>query len=447
MKHKIFQKIKLTAKVLALGWPIMATAQNSVRNITPKEAVQLSLQNNKQLKIANEKINEATFSVKEAEERKLPEASVSAMYLVLNNPNIDLKIKTGGSDSGSKSSSSGLMQIALANVSVSLPIYTGGQIKYGIESARYLAEAKKLDAESEKAAVIQNTLNACRNLYKAGQTVNLVQESLKQEQERVKDFTNLEKNGILARNDLLKASLQASNIELALLEAQNNLNIATTNMDLMLGLPEGTKLAIDTAGFKVVYDNRGLAEWEALAFENRKDIASLQLQKKAADAGIKAINGEKMPTVALTGGYVNAYVQNLATITNALNVGVSAKYNISSLWKTDTKIKKARAQEQQLVYAQEILDDNIRREITVAYEDYFLSQKKIEVYTRAIEQAKENYKITKNKYNNGLATLTDLLDADLADLRAKLNQTLAKADMALAYIQLQKAAGVLSQNF
>ncbi|MES2775023.1 MAG: TolC family protein [Bacteroidota bacterium] len=447
MKHNFYKQVRRAAMLLAAGLPLLVTAQNSNRKITAKEAVQLSLQNNKQLKIAKARIDEASATVKEAEERRLPEASVSAMYMLLNSPNIDLKIMTGGSDSSSKSSSSAISQVALANISVSLPIYTGGQIKYGIESARYLAEAKRLDAEYDKTGVIQNTLNACRNLYKANQTVSLVEESLKQEQERVKDFTNLEKNGLLARNDLLKASLQASNVELALLEAQNNLNIASTNMALMLGLPETTKLELDTTGFKVTYDKKGLADWEALALQNRKDIASLQLQKKATDAGIKAINGEKMPSVALTGGYINAYVQNLATITNAMNIGVSAKYSISSLWKTNTKITKAKAQQQQLRYTQEMLDENIRMEITRAYEDYFLAQKKIEVYTRAIEQAGENYKITKNKYNNGLATLTDLLDADLADLRAKLNQSLAKADVALAYVQLQKSAGVLTENF
>ena len=98
----------------------------------------------------------------------------------LNSPSIDLKIKTGGSDTSGKSSTPAVHQVALANISVSLPIYTGGQIKYGIESARYLAEAKILDAEFNKAGIVQNTLNACRNLYKATQTVSLVQENLKQ---------------------------------------------------------------------------------------------------------------------------------------------------------------------------------------------------------------------------------------------------------------------------
>ncbi len=65
---------------------------------------------------------------------------------------------------------------------------------------------------------------------------------------------------------------------------------------------------------------------------------------------------------------------------------------------------------------------------------------------KAIEQADENYKINQNKYDNGLATLTDLLDASVAQLRANLNQALGKADIALAYVQLQKSAGILTEK-
>ena len=50
------------------------------------------------------------------------------------------------------------------------------------------------------------------------------------------------------------------------------------------------------------------------------------------------------------------------------------------------------------------------------------------MYTEAIEQAAENYKITKNKYDNSLVTTTDLLEAEVAQLQTKLNFAFAKAD-------------------
>ena len=72
-----------------------------------------------------------------------------------------------------------------------------------------------------------------------------------------------------------------------------------------------------------------------------------------------------------------------------------------------------------------------------------LSPKKIEVYRKAIVQAEENYKIVKNKYDNALANTTDLLDADVAQLQAKLNYAFSKSDASVAYYKLLQTAGLL----
>jgi len=72
------------------------------------------------------------------------------------------------------------------------------------------------------------------------------------------------------------------------------------------------------------------------------------------------------------------------------------------------------------------------------------SEKKIEVYAKAVEQADENYRIVKNKYANSLATLTDLLEADISQLQAHLNYSFAKADDVVVYNQLLKPSGLLS---
>jgi outer membrane protein TolC len=61
---------------------------------------------------------------------------------------------------------------------------------------------------------------------------------------------------------------------------------------------------------------------------------------------------------------------------------------------------------------------------------------------KAVEQANENYRITKNKYDNSLATTTDLLDADVARLQAGIDYEYAKADAVVAYNKLHESAGV-----
>ena len=128
-----------------------------------------------------------------------------------------------------------------------------------------------------------------------------------------------------------------------------------------------------------------------------------------------------------------------------MNAGIGLQYNIGSLWKTGAKVDLAKAKLHQVQASEELAGDQIRIQVSQAYHNYLLSVKKIEVYKTAIEQAAENYRITKNKYDNNLATTTDLLEADAAQLQAKLNYAMSKADAVVAYKKLQQTSGVINK--
>ncbi len=413
MKHR-----SLWMLIAALGMFIVTSSKaiaQDKRPLTLKEAIDLSIKNSKALKNSQARIEEATASLKEAVERKLPDVKASGSYLRLNTPTVDLKLKpSGGSGSGSSQEQGKVSQAAYGMVNASLPIYAGLRIKYGIESSRYLEQAARLDADNEREEVILNTIDAYNNLYKSKAAVDLVRENLESARQRVKQFANLEKNGVLARNDYLKAELQASNTELSLLDAENNWKLANINMNLMLGLPENTELTIDSASLNQTTNLKNVEEYVQLGLQNRKDLSALSLRRKAASTGIKAAEGEKYPSLALTGGYVALDIPNALTVLNAVNIGVGVQYNLSSLWKNNSKVEQARARERQVAANEESLTDAIRLQVNQAYQNYLSSQKKIDVYNTAVTQATENYKIVRNKYENGLATVTDLLDADVA---------------------------------
>ncbi len=431
MKHKI---ILLAVSLFLLQ---ILEAQET-RTLTLKDAIDLSLKNSKQLKSNEAKILEATANVKEAEERKLPDAGISGSYLYLPfQPSID--IKTGSGSGGSPSVHQAVYGIA----SVSLPLYNGGKIKYGIESAKFLEQAVKLDAENDRGAVAFNIINACINLYKAHQAIELVKENLAQSQQRVKDLTNLEKNGLLARNDLMKSELQSSNIELTLLDAESNYKLACVNMNIMMGLPEQTILIPDKSGLALPTGVKTIEEYEQDAIQNRQDIGAIGFRKKSADINIQSIKADKYPSFSLTGGYIAADIPKFLSVYNAVNIGVGVKYNIASLWKMKSKVQQAEARVKQITAGEEMLTDNIRLQVNQSYQVYLVSVKKIQVYEKAVAQATENFRITKNKYDNSLATTTELLDADVALLQTRLSVTNAKADSFIAYNKLLQTTGTL----
>jgi outer membrane protein TolC len=301
-----------------------------------------------------------------------------------------------------------------------------------------------LDAESDKDEVIQNTIEAFANLFKAKTAVRLVQENLNEAQQRTKELTGMEKNGLLPRNDLLKAQLRESNMEYNLSDAENSWQLANVNMNLMLGLPTTTELILDTANLGKKEDNRVLDDFLNAARVNRKDIAAVDLRKKAAESGVKSAKGDLYPSLALTGGYIGLDIPDFLSIPAAMNVGVGVSYNIGSLWKNKAKVQQAEARVKQLTFTEAMMDDNMQLEINKSYLSLMTNRKQIEVSAKAVEQAEENYRIVKNKFDNSLATTTDLLDADIAQLQARLSYTLSRADAFVAYHKLLQTAGLLS---
>ncbi|HNP22533.1 MAG TPA: TolC family protein [Panacibacter sp.] len=435
-KHRVFFSLILLPLLLAMT--SIFGQQN--KPLTLGEAVELSIKNSKQLQLSKARVAEAVAVAKQATQARLPDASIGVNFLQLSNATVHSYNKDSAA-----AAPLNINQTIYGSANISYPIFTGFKIKFGIESAKYLEKASLLDADNDKEAVILNTISAYVNLYKASIAAQLVNQNLVESRKRDTDFSNLERNGLLARNDLLKAQLQTSQFELGLLDAENDIQLAQVNMNLMLGLPEATQLILDSSSFKQPAEVKTIEEYEQIAVQNRYDMKALDNRKKAAEAGVKSAKADYYPSVALTGGYLAADLPKFMSITNALNVGVGVKYSLSSLWKTNAKVEQAKAKEQQLLATEAMLLDDIHFSINKAYADYYSGLKKIDVLKKEVEQSTENYRISKNKYDNSLLTLTDLLDADVAQLRARLNLVLARADVYVSYQTLLQKAGLVNQ--
>lgn len=446
-KHSLFLVLGLA---FGIGNSLDAGAQQ-VRALSLNEAVSLSISNNKSLKQSQYALEGAKAGVQEARERRLPDVKVSGSYMRLNTPGISgnlLQMMAGESGGqGSEAGSIKVNQVAFGMANASLPLFSGNRINNGIKAAAYLEKAAAYDVEHQSDLVIDNTIEAYYNLYKAQAYLKLVAENNRTALNRVKDFANLEKNGVIPRNDLLNVQLQQKNMELAILDAENNMKIANYNFDLMLGLDENTTLEVEGLNGAQSKQLAPIAEYVNNALSERSDVRALDSRLNATQVNTKITKGAYLPSVALTGGYVAADVHNMLTVTNAMNVGVGLSYNIADLYKTGAKVKQARAQESEMQMAKSNLLDGVKMEIHRAYQDFRESNQKVNVLKTAVELADENYKIVKNKYDNSLATATELLDADANKLQAAVNYEFSMIDNLIAYNKLLRASGQISAAY
>ncbi|MEO7445069.1 MAG: TolC family protein [Ferruginibacter sp.] len=407
--------------------------------ISLPDAVSLAVKNSPALLASRAHIEEAVANYQAAKDRQLPDAKITGSYLWLGSANIDLKSAQNNNNGGSGRPSAHQAIYGIANVS--LPLYAGGRIKYGIEAADLLKQAAEMAAQRETDNVTTRTVEAYTNLYKAGLTIDLLKKEIVSGILRDSNLSKLEQNGLLTRNDLLKSELQTSTLRLQLLEAESNRDLAGIILAILTGLPENSNLQATASFIPDLSITPDYASLVNAALNNRGDVKAGNIQAAAATYGIKSAKAEAYPSLALTGGYIAADIPKVLTISNAINIGIGIQYNLASLWKKNTALKQAQSKINLVQSMNQQLSESIRVQLNTTFQRYLLANRRITLYLQAQAQAEENRRIIKDKLDNNLVTLPELLEAEAAVLQASMNAQAARADAALAWYNLQLAAG------
>ncbi|MFV8333318.1 TolC family protein [Flavobacterium sp. XS1P32] len=419
------------------------TAQEKT-SLTLNEAINLAWTKSNEVTLANTKVKTKQYELQSKKNNQYPDLKLSGQYQRLTNAAVDFKINQN--NSGSQEPQPIVNQLMIGQLNASVPVFSGFKIQNSIKVYENLYEAEMATATQTKEDIALRVIDYYAGLYKAQKTIELLKENQKSAQQRVTDFIELEKNGIIPRNDLLKSQLQASKIQLSLDETNNNLKIINFYLVTLLKLNPETKLEIRESDF-ADFQMTNIPTNDLPALENRKDLLAIRLQEKASEANIKIAKGAYYPAIAIIGGYTALDLSNVITVQNAMNIGVGISYDLSAILKNGTLVKLAENKFIEAQNAEAILTDYIKSQVQKAIEDYDLALKQNVVYEQAVEQSSENYRIIKDKYDNGLSDTNDLLEADVEQLSSKINNALARANTIQKYYELLSVTGQLSQTF
>lgn len=412
-------------------------------SLTLDEAIHLAWNKSNEVALADTKVATKKLELQAVKNYGYPDLKISGQYQRLTKASIDIKSNNSSSTSEPAPVVDRLM---LGQVNASLPLFNGFKLKNNIKESEHLYQAESANALQTKEEVAMKVINYYAGLYKAQKTVELIKENIKSAQQRASDFLELEKNGIIPRNDLLKAQLQVSKLQLSLDSAISDWNTVSYELASFLKLDPKTNLEVRESDF-VNFQMDNVPENETTALENRKDLEAIRLEEKASLDNIKIARSGYYPSLSLIGGYTALNLKNVVTVQNAMNVGVGLSYDLSGILKNGTHVKIAKSKAQEVQNTEALLTDYIKIQVQKAKEDYELALKQGMVYRQAVEQASENYRIIKDKYDNGLSDTNDLLEADVEQLSAKINQTLAKANSIQKYYALLSVSGQLNQTF
>ena len=457
----INQKSKTGILIVLFAYGILLFPQKAICQekliLKPIDLVDLAVKNSKSRKISQAQTLAAKARLAQSYDKALPFVGVSASYYRFTQPDISIgsglsNLLKGNNSSTNANNVSGsssvgapgfpsVNQATLLQGTVSENLFSGFKNKFTIQSDEYLFKASEIRNTGSQNDAVLNALSAYYNIYKLMTAAYLLNQDLLEQNRRVLDFQNLEKNGLITRNDLLKAQLGAGNIKLNISEVDNSLEISKYNFKLMLGIPESSFIEIDTLSLFKERSLKSREEFLQSSMELRTDLLSNAEENHSYLAKVNSSKSGYYPSISLSGGYLDAFVPGIITLKNVINANIGLKYNFTSLFTTHHQTDEAKANLGVSKATYELAVDRAKMEINQNYLNYFESLKKIDLDSEIIAQTEENYKILKNKYANSLSTLTDLLDGELSLLQARLNQANAKADTQIAYYNLIKSSG------
>jgi outer membrane protein len=269
--------------------------------------------------------------------------------------------------------------------------------------------------------------------------------------EHLKDVKNLAQQGMATDADVMKVQVQLSDVKVKQLEARNAIRLTSMALNSLIRNPIQTEIALsDTPTIsQITADellNQGLPKLQSLAYEQRPELKSMQLRHCINSAGVAAAKGGWYPQIFLSANYDYArpnqrIIPPKDQWDGTWDVGMTLQWNIWDWYATGHQTAQAEAALHQTEAGMEQLNDAVILDVAQQYFNTQTSKEKVDVAFGGMEQAQESYRMTSEKYKNGVTSNTDMLDAEIALLQAKLTHTQALVDFTLAIARLNKAIG------
>ena len=326
-------------------------------------------------------------------------------------------------------------------VAVNWPVYDSGQTWYGVQQASLNQEAAALSQERTRQQVIANTITAYIRALLVRENQAVIQQILETARTHLKLVQSRYDGGFVAKSDLLRDQMHIADLEQQLSESKSQTDIAKCMLKIAMGGAGNLDDTLTTPLEAGLAMTGTLDEWISKALAHRPDFKQLKFQKQIADKERDKARAGRLPSVSLSGNYeINSEDFN----DNGTNytVGAVASLPLFTGGRISSSIREAEFNLKQVSAMLQDMEQRICGETRQAFFTARSAWERIHVAQAAIGQSKESLRIVKNRYNSGLFTITDLLDAEVMVQQSLTNHLKAIHDYRAAMTHLELASGI-----
>lgn len=358
------------------------------------------------------------------------EEKVNAITKMLIEPPTMIQV-----DSGKGSSQS---------LNVTLPIYTGGAAEGAIQAARYgreIAKASLLKTREEA------KLNAASMYYKyilGKEKEAIANESVQNLNAHLRHVNAHYEAGTVAKSDVLATKVALSQAQTTAIQAQNGVALAEAALNNILGLPLGTKLITPQNELTYAPYPLTLEEVKGYALAHRVELVQAALAVKVAEERVMIAAAEQKPKVgASVASTWKSEKDFSANDSRTTVIGAKVSFNLWDGGTTSAKIAEAKSQVQEAKENNDKAIDGVLLEVSDAYLSLKSTEQMLVTTNSAVEQAQENFKIASVRYLAGVGTNLDVLDAELKLEKARIDYKENLFNYNKAMLTLEKAMGIV----
>lgn len=328
---------------------------------------------------------------------------------------------------------------SIAGGRVSWNLFAGFRDKYTLASAEQAKEVETYRLQGVRQDIQLNVALGYLFVYDRQANLKVAEDAFKTLEQLYRDGENRYNVGLIGKNELLKFRVDYDNADITVKAAQATLDTSVNS----LGREVGADIAFTDLNF---------AEFTALPGEiseqgylekmlaSRSEIKALEGLIEVGESQVKVAYSDYYPRVDLIGDYSrydDAYLNGAGDAgEDELRGQLQVSMNLFRGYTTEADTSRAKLEKRALQYDLQELKDTLANELRNLFIDYRVSLENVEVARRSIEQAVENLRITRLKYDEGLQRESDLLDAITNLSRAQANEVAVVRTVFLNYFRI-----------
>ena len=436
-------KKMMIAGLLIWGGSLWAVAQTRMTIAQLFERIE---ENSKSLRTSKSGVEAASIGIESAKSKKLPDLDASLSFSYIGNA-----LMTDRDFSNAQ----GLKSPHFGNnfaFQAQQVVYAGGAINAGIR----LAELGKQQAEVGVKLTRQQArfiaLGQYLDLYKIDNRIKVYEKNIELTSQLIADIKAKQTQGMALKNDITRYELQMESLKLGLTSLRNNRSILNHQLLNTLGMNQEDKgeqemqIIPDATIADKAYAKDGETYWQTASTMNSPLLEQSSNAIRIAEQKEKIAKSDLLPKVALVAAenFDGPILFELPPIDKNLNVwyvGVGVKYSLSSLFKSNKRIRQAAVETRQAKESHALQAEQLNNSVQAAYVQYQQTYVELETQRKSVELAQQNYEVMNARYLSQLALVTDMVDASNLKLNAELNEVDARINIVYAYYRMKYIAG------